>query len=196
MFKIHVFLGAFCAVLGLSCPAQAVGLLLTSQSSYTGQSLDLSAYANGQYNFTFGPKSIPGGITFTSNNNGGNTGRGSVLGQGQYSLGNNGSFNGNAVYAGLDSATGYMTFSFANPVTSFGAFLNYGTNTGQPIISTYDSNNNLLSSYNLLASAPISTPNGINQFEFRGISESWCLGSKCAESAVKPVICSQSPFQQ
>jgi hypothetical protein len=172
MFKIPVFLGAFCAVLGLSCPAQAVGLLLTSQSGYAGQSLDLSAYANGQYNFTFGPKSIPGGITFTSNNNGGNSGQGSVIGQGLYTLGSNGSFDANPVYIGLDSATGYMTFAFATPQKSFGAFLNYLPGLPQqPTISTYDITNNLLSSFNLANSAPINTPGGVDQFAFRGIDE-------------------------
>jgi hypothetical protein len=172
MTSKYIICGVFSAVLGINLPAQAVGLLITNQSSYTGQSLDLSTYANGQYNFTFGPRSIPGGITFTSNNNGGNSGQGSVLGQGIYNLGYNGSFDANPVYAGLDSATGFMTFAFANPVSSFGAFLNYLPGLPQqPTISTYDSANNLLSSFNLATIAPISTPGGINQFQFRGIAE-------------------------
>jgi hypothetical protein len=205
MTKIHINLGVICVVLGLSNPAQAVGLFLTNQSGYTGQSLDLSAYANGQYNFTFGQNSIPGGITFTSNNGGGNSGQGSVLGQGFYSLGSNGSFDANPVYAGLDSATGFMTFAFANPVRSFGAFLNYLPGLPQqPIISTYDSANNLLSSFNLATLAPISTPGGIDQFEFRGIDEgsalissfrlsgSYLLAAGTANGGIPPVQPPQS----
>ncbi|WP_310425432.1 PEP-CTERM sorting domain-containing protein [Chamaesiphon sp. VAR_48_metabat_135_sub] len=169
---------------GAFAPAQAVGVLLTSEVGYTGPALDLSAYANGSYNFTVGPKSIPGGITFTSTVNLADTqsGFGSVLGQGAYNLDANGNFDASRVYAGLDAAKGYMTFSFAAPVQSFGAFLNYAPGYGvnplpgidpgdNPTISTYDINNNLLSSFDLSVFAPISTPGGVNQFAFRGISE-------------------------
>ena len=65
--------------LALTVPSQAS--LLTTQAGYAGPALDLSAYANGSYNFTFGPKAIPGGITFTSTVKFGNSGKGSVLGQ-------------------------------------------------------------------------------------------------------------------
>jgi hypothetical protein len=75
-----------------------------------------------------------------------------------------------------------MTFTFASPVSSFGAFMNYvpassflaqnDTNYTNPIISAYDSSNNLLDSFDLSAAAPISTPGALNQFVFRGISES------------------------
>jgi hypothetical protein len=180
---------------GAFAPAQAI--LLTSDAGYTGPGLDLSAYANGQYNLTFGPKSIPGGITFTSTEE-------SVLGQGNYGLvgfngyPGNGRLDSNPVYAGLNSGTGYMTFSFVNPVKSFGAFLNYGPKGGapgvpselwdNPTISTYNGST-LLSSFDL-STAPggaISTPGnpgnppgggsdvfiegGVNEFRFRGIDE-------------------------
>lgn len=158
----------------LSClfaTGQAQATLLTSDAGYTGPGLDLTAYATGNYNFTFGPKPIPGGITFTSNvTGGGNSGQGSVLGQGSYGLAANGSFGGSAVYAGLDGANGYMTFSFATPVSSFGAYLNYAPGNGNPLIEAYDSANVLIESWNLLTSAPISTPSGFNAFAFRGIS--------------------------
>jgi hypothetical protein len=170
---------------GAFAPAQA-GTLLTSQAGYTGPVLDLSGYANGNYNYTVGPKLIPGGITFTSNVVLADTqsGFGSVLGQGNYGLDDNGNFDTNPVYAGLDAAKGYMTFSFAAPIQSFGAFLNYapgyginpfpGNDPGEnPTISTYDSSNNLISTFDLLTASggAISTPGGLNQFAFRGISE-------------------------
>lgn len=168
----YIALCTVLATIAIASPAKAVGMLLTTDTGYDGLSLDLSAYKNGSYNFTFGPRPIPGGITFTSNNGGGNSGQGSVLGQGVYGLANNGSFDANPVYAGLDSATGFMSFAFANPQKSFGAFLNYVPGLPQqPTISTYDSANNLLSSFNLATLAPVSTPGGLNQFQFRGISE-------------------------
>jgi hypothetical protein len=157
------------------------GTLLTSKVGYTGPDLNLIDYANGSSNrlFTFGPVSIRGGITFTSNAINPQSPSGSVLGQGYYDLGvdaydpnGNGWFDGNAVYAGLDAGQGYMTFSFAAPVQSFGAFLNYAPGYGDnPTISTYDINNNLLSSFDLSVLAPISSPVQQNHFEFRGISE-------------------------
>jgi hypothetical protein len=173
---------------GAFAPAQAVGVLLTSEVGYTGPALDLgAASANGQYNFTLGPVFLANGITFSSNVIGSvsrNTavqGEASVLGQGKYDLGDNGYFDLPAVYAGLDGPKGYMTFSFANAVQSFGAFVNYAPGYGvnplpgvdpgdNPTISTYNGNT-LLSSFDLSALAPISSPGQLNHFEFRGISE-------------------------
>jgi hypothetical protein len=164
---------------GAFSPASAAGLLLTNNTGYTGPTLDLSTYANGTLTYTLGPAPI-GAITFTANNGGGITGNGAVLGQGAYSLGDNGDLDVAATYVGLDSATGYMTFTFASPVSSFGAFMNYvpassfiaigETNYTNPIISAYDSSNNLLDSFDLSTAAPISTPGALNQFAFRGIS--------------------------
>ena len=84
-----------------------------------------------------------------------NSGQGSVLGQGGYGLGANGSFGGAAVYAGVDGSSGYLSFNFSAAVSSFGV---------------YDSGGNLIEQYNLATDAPISTPGGINAFAFRGIS--------------------------
>ena len=158
----------------LSSSALAATSLTTSEAGYTGPTLDLSAYANGQYNFTFGPVSLPGGITFTANpGGGGNSGRGSVIGQGYYGLNGNGSFGGDAVYIGVDSGTGYATLTFDNVVSSFGAYWNYARPQSggwdAPVISAYDSLNNLLGAFDLSVLAPISTPGGYNQFMFRGI---------------------------
>ncbi|MCF8069025.1 MAG: PEP-CTERM sorting domain-containing protein [Desulfobacterales bacterium] len=145
--------------------------LLTSFSDYSGPGLDLSAYQTGSYNFTFGPESIPGGITFTAApGGGGNSGQGSVLGQGSYGLASNGSFGGDAVYAGVDSRTGYADFTFDSELSSFGAFFNYAPQYGDaPTISVLDSLGVTLESWDLSVYAPISTPGGFNEFEFRGI---------------------------
>ena len=157
---------------GAFTPAQAVGLgtLLITKTGYTGPALDLSAYATGDNNYTNGPSPIPGGITFTST-----APFGSTLGQNgvDYDLGSNGTIDTTPVFAGLDSPTGEMIFSFSTPVQQFGAFLNYapGSST-DPTISTFDNSGDFLTSFNLRTDGgSISTPNGVNQFAFRGIAE-------------------------
>ena len=159
---------------GAFTPAQAVGTLLTTKTGYTGPVLDLDAYATGDNNYTNGPLPIPGGITFTSTAPFGSTlGQNSVDAQ-FYNLGSNGIIDRMPVFAGLDSRTGEMAFSFSTPVQQFGAFLNYdpGSST-DPTISTFDSVGKLLSTFNLATfpGAAISTPNGVNQLAFRGIAE-------------------------
>lgn len=146
--------------------------LLTDHSGYTGLGLDLSAYATGDYNFTFGPKPIPGGITFTRDpSTDSNSGDGGVLGQGDYGLGSNGSFGGEAVYAGLDGAEGWMRFTFDTAQTSFGVYANYAPGVGpDPWIRVLRADLSVIEEYNLATDAPISTPGGFNEFKFRGIS--------------------------
>jgi hypothetical protein len=148
--------------------------LVTSDVGYTGPFIDLSSRANGQYNFTFGPVALPG-MVFTSQVVNSNSGLGSVLGQGGYGLGDNGFYDLRPVYAGLDGPLDFMRFTLTGgPVSSFGAYVNYYQFGGQPlganpVIRVLDSSLNVLESYDLLVSAPINTPNGLNAFEFRGI---------------------------
>ncbi len=161
-------------VLAFAATGSQAAVLLTDFNTYAGPGLDLSAYMTGDYNFTFGPKSIPGGIEFTAApGGGGNSTQGSVLGQGPYGLVDNGSFGGNAVYAGLDSGTGDMQFSFATPITEFGAFLNYGLVNASPVghnpVISVLLGTTVVASFDLFTDAPISTPGGFNQFRFRGI---------------------------
>ena len=182
--------------IGASTPAQAVGILLTSDVGYTGPSLDLSPYANGVDNYSIpgSTKPLPGGITFSATTN-------AVLGQlSSYGIVGFDGYPGNGfivntpAYAGLNSGNGYMTFAFQAPVSSFGAFVNYAPclsaycltlNWDKPTISTYNSAGALLSSFDLSALAPIATPGNsggasndpndpriqFNQFRFRGINE-------------------------
>jgi len=162
------------AGLAIAPAAQAATSLTTDDTGYSGPILDLSAYENGQYNFTFGPEFLPGGITFTAApGGGGNSGQGSVIGQGPYGLNGNGSFGGDAVYIGVDSGTGYAELAFDTAVSSFGAYWNYAVPQAQnwdaPVITAYDAGDNVLGSFDLSVLAPISTPGGFNQFMFRGI---------------------------
>jgi hypothetical protein len=160
------------ASLILCLGSSANATLITTDVGYSGVGLDLTSYQNGNYNFTFGPVVLPGGITFTAApGGGGNSGLGSVIGQGSYGLGSNGSFGGDAVYIGVDSATGYADLTFSSAVSSFGAYINYcpscvGDNT---FISALDEFDNVLETWDLSVSAAISTPGGFNDFRFRGI---------------------------
>lgn len=164
------FMTAAALFAALPMAAQA-GTLLTTDAGYTGRGLDLSAYANGNYNFTFGPINVDG-FTFTAApGGGGNSGRGSVVGQGGYGLGANGSFGGNAVYIGVDSGTGYAQLLGATGFTQMGFFMNYAPGIGNDAtISTLDAAGNVIESFNLATLAPISTPSGFNQFQFRGVA--------------------------
>lgn len=158
----------------LACAGAANAALLTTEVGYTGLGLNLSAYATGDYNFTFGPEPIPGGITFTRDpSTASNSGNGGVLGQGSYGLGANGSFGGDAVYAGLDGAEGWIRFSFDTAQTSFGVFANYAPGVGSdPMIRVLRADLSVIEEYNLATDAPISTPGGFNEFAFRGITSS------------------------
>lgn len=160
------------AVLALtSTLAHAGPALLTTDAGYSGPGLDLSAFENGNYNFTFGPITVDQ-YTFTgAPAGGGNSGQGSVVGQGGYGLGANGSFGGDAVYIGVDSGSGYAQLMLTGgPVSQLGFYMNYAPDVGDPAtIEALDVNENPFASFDLTTLAPISTPSGFNQFEFRGI---------------------------
>lgn len=171
MHKLSRAILTACAVIAFAGPAQSAVALITTDVGYTGPDLDLSGYDNGSYNFTFGPV-IVGDFTFTAApGGGGNSGQGSVVGQGGYGLGANGSFGGDAVYIGVDSGTGYaQLMSNIGPFSQLGFFFNYAPGFGNPpIIEALDAGGNPFASFDLSALAPISTPGGFNEFEFRGL---------------------------
>lgn len=157
----------------LVCAGAANAALLTTNVGYTGMGLALSAYATGDYNFTFGPESIPGGITFTRDTStASNRGDGGV-GQGGYGLGSNDAFDGDAVYAGLAGAEGWIRFTFDTAQTSFGVYANYARGVGSdPMICVLRADLTVIEEYNPAADALFSTPGGFNEFKFRGISSS------------------------
>jgi hypothetical protein len=152
-------------------PATAAATLLTTEVGYTGRGLDLSAFANGSYNFTFGPINVDG-YTFTAApGGGGNSGLGSVVGQGGYGLGANGGFGGQAVYIGVDSGTGYAQLLGKTGYDQMGFFVNYAPGFGSDATFwTLDSAGNVIDEFNIVALAPISTPGGFNEFRFRGVA--------------------------
>jgi PEP-CTERM motif len=160
--------------------ASAAPTLLVSDVGYTGPGLNLSAFATGDYNFTFGPITVDQYI-FTASPGGsggyqygGNSGNGSVVGQGGYGLADNGSFGADAVYIGVDSGTGFdkLVIKSGVPVSQLGFFANYAPGVGDdPTISALDQFGNVFETFDLAALAPISTPGGFNEFAFRGIAD-------------------------
>lgn len=159
------------AIATLGAPAFAAGALITTDAGYTGRGLDLSAYANGNYNFTFGPINVDG-FTFTAApGGGGNSGQGSVVGQGSYGLSSNGSFGGDAVYIGVDSGTGYAQLLGDTGYDQMGFFVNYAPGFGDDATFwTLDINGDVMDAFNIVNLAPISTPGGFNAFAFRGVA--------------------------
>jgi hypothetical protein len=145
--------------------------LITTDAAYTGPDLDLTGYDNGSYNFTFGPVTV-GAFTFTAApGGGGNSGNGSVVGQGNYGLGSNGTYDLPAVYIGVDSGSGYADLLGTTAYSQMGFFFNYCPGCGDaPTISTLDAGGAVIDSWDLSTLAPISTPGGFNEFAFRGVT--------------------------
>lgn len=171
--KKFAIAAAATVVLSFAGAANAATSLLTTDVGYTGPSLNLTGYDNGNYNFTFGPVALAGGMTLVAApGGGGNSGLGSVVGQGNYGLASNGSFGGSAVYIGVDSNTGFDTVTLAGAVSQIGFYFNYAPDNGgnHATITALDNLSNVLGAYDLETLAPISTPGGFNQFQFRGIS--------------------------
>ncbi len=111
------------AIIAASISAAAhAGTLVMTNAGYTGPGHNLGAFANGSYNFTFGPITVDS-FTFTSVNGGGNSGLGSVVGQGSYGLALNGSFNGSATYNGVDPSTGYAQLLGTTAYSQIGFFM-------------------------------------------------------------------------
>ena len=136
--------------------------LLTSAGSGTLE--DLSSRAGIGYGFTSGPVTLPSGIIFTSSEN-------AVLGSGFYGLDANGDwFGGSWYYMGLDAEEGWMRLELPTLVSEFTMFVNYDPGLDfNPMIVALDASMNVLESYDLSVSAPISTPGGENAGAYRGI---------------------------
>ena len=92
-----------------------------------------------------------------------------LIGSGTYSLGDNGVITG-GYWATVGASEGFLTFDFESPVTSVGGMMSYGTGpgSGTPWLSAWNGSV-LLGEWNLAIEAPINTPGGTNQLEFRGV---------------------------
>lgn len=117
--------------------------------------------------FTAGPVSLGGGVTYTSSNS-----SSVVCYNGGYGLASNGFWTGSTQYAGLNTAGGWMRFTFASAVAAVGGYSNWApccSTSGDVFIQTLDASNNIIDSYSI---ASILTPSQTDGSEFRGISHS------------------------
>lgn len=131
----------------------------------------------------------PGGVTTTISGPSDKCGAGPIGGfaytstgsfcgpySGFWGLGTNGSFNVPPAafgFAGVNGLTGSFTIDLGSSYATAGAFVNYYLPSSGPTIAAIAADGvTVLESYNLEASAPISTPGGTNAGAFRGISRS------------------------
>jgi hypothetical protein len=156
------------AALGFSGSASAAALM-TSNVGYTGPTIDIGGIGNPYYEFTAGPVSLLGGVTYTAGSSS------SVIGRGGYGLNNNGSSDVDIL--GTNTEVSFITLVFDTAVGMFGGGFNYASfdDQGTPgygpvILRAFDESDVLIASYDLaVENALISTPGGNNAFEFRGI---------------------------
>jgi hypothetical protein len=162
---------------GWLSPARAS--LVTTSAGFAApvEVVDFSQFTGG---FTFGPGPKQIGFFVAedivwSSTNASNNG-GAVIGNGSYSLGDNGSWDGAFSFTGLnDSSSDFgvvdnMTYQFNSaPVAAVGGFINYAPNFGDVTISALDGLGNVLESYDLSLLAPIDTPGQTDGGAFRGI---------------------------
>jgi hypothetical protein len=149
---------AVCLLIG---PARADADLVTLDF---GATVDFSQFSGG-FTSTAGPVSLGHGITWNS------TTADSVIGDGTYDLGANGSWNTDRDgFTGLNAETGSMTYTLDDPAKAVIAFLNYAPGFGPNVaISALGQDGTILESYDLTLLAPISTLDGTNEGAFRGI---------------------------
>jgi hypothetical protein len=169
------------AVLLCGLPVYASLLTDLSQLPLNHQVIDLQQFAGTGYFFTDGPQQVgpPGDVLFTATNP-----DLSVLGDGSYDLGVNGSWGSPITYAAIDfdllGGDPYsMTFTFDTLMDGVAALMNYraptqseindGISYSDVLIEALDSSNGVLESYDITESAPISTPGALNAGAYRGI---------------------------
>lgn len=168
--KTTIALGVLAS--SLSAMSTQAALITSSASIPSPTVIDFSDKAS---QFTLGPTQVGAlvgrDVIFTAS---GPSGGFSFNG---YGLGDNGTWNDS--YAFIDNGNGSsIRFTFNDgPVSAIGGFVNYcifpndiGCSSGDFFIRALDSSFNILEQYNISQLAPISTPNGVNAGDFRGIS--------------------------
>lgn len=165
-------MNATVAIGALACSLSAMptqAALITNSASISGPTvIDFSDKAQ---QFTLGPTQVGAlvsrDVVFTA------SGPSGGFSFGGYGLGNNGTWND--TYAFIDNGNGSsIRFTFnGGPVSAVGGFVNYCSDfdcgSGDFFIRALGSSLNVLEQYNISQLAPISTPNGVNAGDFRGI---------------------------
>ena len=152
-----------------------VSAIALSAVSATGATLTSNTLTNASvYDFSEGPSVLTGGpevrsigdisFTFTSENN-----RSVFDYTNGYGLGLNGRWtSGRDGYAGTNSRTAAMSFTFSEGVSGVGGLFNYAPTYGQAILRIFDGSDALIEEFNLTSAAPIATSRASNVGGFRG----------------------------
>lgn len=159
-------------VLGLGMNHSANAILVTTNAALPAPTSVVDFSQFGSFQFTPGPVQIGQlvgeDIQWSSSHDF------AVIGNGDYGLGSNGTWN-----AGRDGYTGlniqgdnqFMLYDFNDgPVAAVGGFVNYAPNCcGDFFLEVLGDLDQVLETYNITQVAPISTPAQVNAGEFRGI---------------------------
>ena len=162
---------ALATVAALGFPSQAPAAFITSAGGVTAPSLTIDFSQFTGLLFGPGPVQIGGlvgrNVTWESGD------ASSVLYNGLYGLAGNGQWDtGRIGYRGLNARDGTMTYRFLDtPVSQVGGFVNYApSSASNSLIEALAQDGTVLESYDVVSLAPISTPSGLNQGAFRGIT--------------------------
>lgn len=151
----------------------AQAALVTSAAAMGGGAIVIDFSDQPQTLFAIGPVQVGGLVsrdvvyTATSANSGFSAG---------YGLANNGNWNASKGFA-FTNGSAALTFTFNDgPVAAVGGFMNYADcgngdtcGAGNLVIEALGNSNNVLESYTINQVAAISTPNGTDAGDFRGI---------------------------
>ncbi len=96
----------------------------------------------------------------------------SVIGyDGIYGLGDNNYWVGRGGYAGVNTSSDTLRFTFDKAVAAVGGFVNYSPSRfGDAVLRIFGAGNTLLETFNLTTDAPVSTPLEVNGGAFRGFT--------------------------
>jgi hypothetical protein len=182
MHTTSTFGRLFLTALAVGAAARAASAeLITSAADVDSPAvIDFSQFIGNGYNFTNGPTHVGAlvglDVVFTSTNP--NTPFQSVLGEGRYTLGDNGEWEhgpGGNAYAGLDFHVGSITFSLNGLlVSAIGGFINYLPQdaVSNPVtIEVLGADHTTVLETYVLSGGPfeIVTPGGFEAGAFRGI---------------------------
>lgn len=165
---------AFAALALLLLPASGHAALITANTIGNPVVIGFDDF-DVPYFFSPGPLQVgnPVGLDVVLTSTTSNT----VIGFGGYGLDENGDWDRGSNpllggHVGLNSDVGSFLFTFNGfTVSAVGGFINYAvTGYTDVVIEALDSSLNVLESYNINQSAPISTPGGNDAGAFRGIA--------------------------
>lgn len=158
---------AVATVLAMGGGSVQAAQLLTDGAGYTGPVIDLGVIPYPGFFFGNAPR-VFGNVTISGNN----IFNGTAYGQLNYGFTSNG-LNISKFIVATSAPDASVFIDFATPVPVFGAGFNYIPSFPYPVLpptlSAFDSNGDLIGSYDLLSLAPIDAGGQNDFYAFRGI---------------------------